>query len=156
ADFIDAVDGARRACRGHGDAGADGGLVAFGSDEAEEDAVVGVLRLIQEERGRGADVPDDDIEIAVVVDIPEGRAAERLERAVVEAGVGGDIGEFGFAVVTEEQDGLDVAGVGWQGVDERSEVSVGNKEVVPAVVIEVGETYAPASHIAVDATEAGD
>ncbi len=52
----------------NGDAGADCGAIAFGSDEFEKDAVIGVAIRVQKDGGRLANVQQDDVDIAVVED----------------------------------------------------------------------------------------
>lgn len=57
------------------DSCAHGVAVAFGADEFEINPVIFVERLIVEESRRVAIVGDDDVDVAVVVEIGEGDAA---------------------------------------------------------------------------------
>ena len=62
----------------NGDAGADGGAIAFCADEFEEDAVLGGAIGVEEDGRRFADVEDDDVDISVVEEIAESGAAARF------------------------------------------------------------------------------
>src|SRR5881628_170463 len=88
---------------GHqGDAGADGAAVAAGADQAEADPVPGVAAVVAQQARGLVDVVYDDVEVAVVVQVSEGRAAgavELLERRVV---LGLDLAESPPSVVVEQ------------------------------------------------------
>ncbi len=74
ADFGDLADAPSM----DGNAGADGGAVAFCADQFEEDAVIGGGVLIYEESGRFADVDQDYVDVAGVEDVAESCAAARF------------------------------------------------------------------------------
>src|SRR6478736_5406769 len=81
ADFVDLGH-----CRGgHGDSGSDGGSVAFGSNQAKENAVIRICSLIDEKRRRFANIEDDDVEITVVVDVAKSRAPPGFQDSRVQA-----------------------------------------------------------------------
>ena len=74
ADFGDLADAGGM----DGDASADGGTIAFCADQFEEDAVIGIVVLVEKERGRFADVDEDDVDVAGVEDVAESSAAARF------------------------------------------------------------------------------
>jgi hypothetical protein len=67
------------------DARSDGGTVAFGSFEFEEDAVVLILCVVQKNGGRILLVVSHKVDIAVVIDISEGHTSPRLQLSLIEA-----------------------------------------------------------------------
>ena len=71
------------------DAGADGVAVALGPAKLEADPVVVGLRVVAEQGGGGVLVVDDDVDVAVVVDVAERRAAADVLGVEVGSGVAG-------------------------------------------------------------------
>src|SRR6202030_2001466 len=100
----------------NGDAGADGGAIAFCADKLEEHAVIwGAVRV--EKDGRWfADVEHDDVDISSVEDVAESGAATRLERHGLQAGFFGDFVEGAIAIVAMQEHGFLVAGAAGDGV----------------------------------------
>lgn len=76
ADFGDLAD----ATGVDGDAGTDGGAIAFCADKFEEDAVIARIVLVEKESRRLADVDQDDVDVAPVEDVAESGAAAGFQR----------------------------------------------------------------------------
>src|SRR5688500_4512615 len=67
--------------RGDGDARAEAVTIAAGADEAHEERAPPVAAVVPEQLGSAGVVGDDEIEVAIVVDIPRRqRAADRRRR----------------------------------------------------------------------------
>src|SRR5260370_27438899 len=58
--------------RGHTNSRSDGAAIGARSDALDDQPVVPVAAVIPEQRRRGIDVVDDDIDVAVIVDVAEG------------------------------------------------------------------------------------
>src|SRR5271155_843527 len=104
ADFADLPDAAGT----DGDAGTNGGAIALCANEFEENAVIALIVLVEQQRGRFADVEQDYIDVAGVEDVAEGCAAARFERKVGEASFFGNFIERAVAVVALQKNGLAV------------------------------------------------
>ena len=62
---------------------ANSSAIAFRADQLEEHAMIRVVSFVEEKRRGRANVEDHKVDFTVVVDIAEGDAATRLQRAVV-------------------------------------------------------------------------
>ena len=85
------------------DAGADRVAVAPGPPQLEPDPVVAGLRVVAQQGRRGVLVIDDDVDVAVVVDVAERRAAADVTGVEVRPGVAGRQAEALPLQVEEEQ-----------------------------------------------------
>ncbi len=97
----------------------------------------------QEHVGRRMHVGDRDVDRAVVVEVAEGAAASRARRDGRRAETVGDVREHAVARVAVHDLPLFVRGFRRNMADLRIHVSVGEEDVEPAVVVEVGEAGAP-------------
>ena len=105
--------------------------------------MVRILRLVQKQRRRATHVIDHDIHIAVVVDVPKGRAPARMQRPIIQARGIGNLVKRAIALVPIEMDRLAILQVVRQLVDHRADVAIGHKDTWPAIVIEVRKSRAP-------------
>jgi len=58
-----------------GHASPDGGAIAFGSNQAEQDAVIAIVISVKEQRGRLSDVQQHDVDVPGIKNVAESRAA---------------------------------------------------------------------------------
>ena len=88
---------------------------------------------------------DDEVEVAVVVEVAAGQAAAHVAGPEVGTRAGAHVGEPAAAAVVPEDRrvlvGVDLGGLA-------ADVSVGGDEVETAVEVEVGERGAPAGQVA--------
>ena len=108
-----------------------------------------------EELGHGVDAVDDDVEVAIVVVVSEGAAAAGDGNGHAGTGLVGDFFELAVAQVAVEIFAFGVRRVGVRAVHFGIDVSVGDQDVEPAVVVHVEEADAPAEVAGVDA-DAGE
>src|SRR3954447_3946145 len=111
--------------------------------ELQRDPVVTRIALTAEEVRPIVDVRDRHIDLAVVVEIAERRAAPRLRRRDRRAEPLGDIDEASIAAVAIHDLALFVSRFRFHLAHFGIDVAVGEKEIEPAVIIEVDETGAP-------------
>ena len=69
-----------------GDEGADGGAIGPACVEIDDQIVAAVAAVVAQDRRRAVEIVDDDVEVAVVVEIADGRAA--ADRGLAERGAG--------------------------------------------------------------------
>src|SRR5262249_37669461 len=96
-----AVDGAEERGRPdpRGQSGADGVAVGGARPQPALEPVAAVGGLVPEDHARRVVMDDDDVEIAVVVEVAAGQAPARMEGLEVLAHPGGDVGEPAAAAV---------------------------------------------------------
>src|SRR5262245_36028938 len=135
----------RKAARADADASARRVAVALGAYEFDTEKMSARAAVAQQQR-RVAVVGDDDVHIAVVVEIGERSPASRVRRRETVARRFGHFDEFARAVVAEELIDLFVADGRGQ-FDLRVDVAVGDEEVEPTVVVEIEETAAEAKDV---------
>src|SRR5580658_1147151 len=87
---------------GNSDARSDSSTVALGSDQMEEHAMVRIVRLIDEQRGRPICVEHDKVQLAVVVDVANRRTSARMEWWSVEPGIVRDLLERPVSQIAKE------------------------------------------------------
>src|SRR5581483_2955935 len=102
---MDLVDLSHSLC-GDGHPRTDGSPIAFASDQPQEHAMVGARRLIQKKRWWLTDVEDDDVEIAVVVDIAKRDATPRFQRSLIQPGRIRYLFKGAIAKIPKKLDGL--------------------------------------------------
>src|SRR4051812_1210432 len=100
------------------------------------------------------DIVDDDVEVAVVVEISKGGAARGLDDRQGRTEFRGDIAEPSIPQVAINDLRLLVCRLRFQRIDFRVDVAVDQEEIEPAVVIEVEESSTPAEPACVDADAA--
>ena len=88
-------------------------------------------------------VDDDDLDVAVVVEIADREAARGMRRHDARPRVVGDIEELLVAAVPVEQALLVKRLADAACVDIRIDVPVGDEDVLPAVVVEVEKARSP-------------
>src|SRR5690348_12262813 len=120
------------------------------------DPVIGSVHVVDEEAGRGIHVADDGGEAAVVPEIADGEAARRIWGGDTWAGVSGDVGESGIAVVVIKDARFLEGAAEMLAIDFWIDVAVGEEEIGPAVVIKVEEHGAPAEVFGVEAEAGGE
>src|SRR5262245_50909600 len=84
-------------------AGADAVTIALRSDRAYEDGVGAIASVVPEYIGACADVGDEDVQIAVVVEIADGKSAARLLYREAGAGPRPHAGELAQTVVSQQK-----------------------------------------------------
>src|SRR5258708_1838806 len=125
-------------------AGTDCSAVALRADELEEDAMIAAGVFILDMRRRLAHVQEKDVNVAGVEDVTESSAAARMKRQSGEAGFLGDFVEGAVASVAMKEERLAKARAGFQSVDLRVNVAVGDENVEPSVIVHVEKSGAPA------------
>src|SRR6267154_904992 len=105
--------------------------------------MVGILRVVYEERWRRADVENHHINVAVIVDVAEGHAAAGVHGAVVQTGDGGNLIEGAIALVAVEQERFAILDVFRDSVDVGIDVAAGDEQVGEAVIVKIDETSSP-------------
>src|SRR5262249_50776735 len=105
---------------------------------------------VDEQSGWPVDVPYDDIDVAIVVDVAERRSAAHLERLEDGARLTGHVFETAIPKVSEEKLALAVGKSLGRALLDRFDRSVHRQEVQPAVVVEVeprgAEAGVPPAH----------
>ena len=132
----------------------DGGAVRLGADALDQDRVLPVPAIVAQQGRRTIQVVDDDVDVAVVVEIADGAAASEIRRRHGRPRARRHVDEAAVAGVAIEQVRLPVGEVQLAPVQLRIHVTVGDEDVLPAVVVEVEEVHAKADVLPVDA-EAG-
>ena len=115
-------------------------------------ALAGLIQA--EEIGRVVQVVDDDVDVAVVVEVGEGGAAAGLRRRDRRAELLADVGEASVAQVAIHDLALFVAGFGLELADFRIDVAVDEEQIEPAVAVEIEKADAPAEPPRVEAEAA--
>src|SRR5256885_7519819 len=126
------------------DAGTDSTAVGFCADGADFDPIVFVGGVAADELRRSVDTIDDEVEIAVVVEITEGTAARGSRSRNSSAGVERDVFEVAVAQIAIEKFALRVAGFGGELFDFRIDMAVADEDVGPTVVVKIEKAAAPA------------
>src|SRR3989441_4273970 len=138
------------------EARADGAAVGLHADQLDLEPIVLRREIAAEKLGIIVDGIDDDVEVAVIVEIAEGAAARGDGNGDAGAGLGGDVGETAVAEIFVEQLLLRVAGFGFELLDFGIDVAVANENVGPAVVVHVEKAAAPAEILRVSAESSGE
>src|SRR6266851_5470037 len=131
------------------DACADAAAIGFCADGFDFDPIVAGARIAAQKLGKIVDGVDDDVEIAVVVEVAEGAAARGDGRRDAGTGVVGNVVEAAVAEIFVKQLALRVAGFGLELLDLGIDVAVAEEDVRPAVVVHVKKTAAPAEILGV-------
>src|SRR5260370_23843866 len=97
-------------------AGADRRAIALRANELEQNAVKSVRIPILEERGRLADVKQQNVDVAGVEDVTESRAAPRLQGQVLQPCLFRNFIKRAVAIITVQQERLAEAEPGFQRV----------------------------------------
>src|SRR2546425_7120298 len=137
------------------EARADGAAVGLHADQLDLEPIVLRREIAAEKLGIIVDGIDDDVEVAVIVEIAEGAAARGDGNGDAGAGLGGDVGETAVAEIFVEQLLLRVAGFGLELLDFGIDVAVANENVGPAIVVHVEKAAAPAEILRVRAESGG-
>ena len=132
----------------------DGRAVRARTGALDQDGGIPVPAVVAQQRGRSVEVVHDDVHVAVVVEIAEGAPPAEVLRTNRGAGGGRHVGEAAVAGIAVENLRLPVREVQFPVRDLRVDVTVGDEDIHPAVVVEVEEVYAEAQILSVDA-EAG-
>ena len=126
------------------DASAYAAAVGFCANRADFDPIVFVGGVAADELWRSVDAIDDEVEIAVVVEIAEGTAARGGGSRNSGAGVKRDVFEVAVAQIAIEKLALRIAGFGGELFDFGIDVAVADEDVGPTVVVKIEEAAAPA------------
>src|SRR4051812_12054408 len=139
ANLLPLLDAARDAAHSCAD------RVAIGRDagQLQRDPVVTRTALAAEEVRPIVDVRDRHIDLAVVVEIAERRAAPRLRRRDRRAEPLGHVDETSIAAVAIHDLALFVSRFRFHLAHFGIDVAIGEKQIEPAVVVEIGESSAP-------------
>src|SRR6266480_7491114 len=103
--------------------------------------MIAVAALVEQKRWRLTHIHDDDIHIAIIVNVAERSSAaagcwnRRKNR--------GDIFERAISMVAKQQHGLLIAGAAGNRIDLRIDVTVSDKYVRPGIVIHVEKRCSP-------------
>src|SRR5256885_8104868 len=136
------------------DAGTDAAAVGFCANGADFDPIVFVSGVAADELRRSVDAIDDEVEIAVIVEIAEGTTARGGGSRNSSAGVERDVFEVAVAQIAIEKLSLRIASFGGELFDFGIDVAVADEDVGPTVVVKIEKAAAPAEILRVFA-EAG-
>src|SRR6267378_811085 len=131
------------------DARADAAAIGFRADGFDLDPIVAGARIAAQQLGKIVDGVDDNVEVAVIVEIAEGAAARGDGSGDARAGVVGNIAETAVAEILVKQFALRVARLGLELLDFRVDVAIADKNVGPTVVVHVEKAAAPAEILGV-------
>ena len=99
--------------------------------------------FVHENRGRSSHVVDDYIDVTVIVEISESHTAARLRHTVVESSGAADFFEGPVPAVVKELNGLAVGKFVWKSFENGRNISISDKNIGPAIVVEVRESNSP-------------
>src|SRR5262249_53103738 len=125
-------------------AGANAIPVAAGMLQTYLEPVISRRPAVVQERRAAIDVVDQDVEVAVVVVISDGRAPAAVKLPKRRPAVRAYAFEFAIAQIAKQEQRLVVGETERLGVDLRIHVAVYSQEVQPAIVIEIGRVRGPA------------
>src|SRR6185437_5166242 len=125
--------------------------VRLRSDALDLQPIVLALGVVAEEGRTLVDVDDDHINVAVVVEVSEGRASTAAGEVQIWAAICRDIDELARSLVLVDDLALFVGEVEVFGVNFRKHVAVRHKDVSPAIVIKIKQSHAPAEELRVSA-----
>lgn len=141
------------------DPGADAVAIRGGSDEAEADPMVAEGLVVAEEDGRAIDLREDDIEVAIAIDVSVGGPAPGDGAEEIRANLGFGGGEelvlAAAALIPEKLGGLAVVLMGLVFLNIGIEMSVGGKDIEPSVEIAIEEKEAKLEQVAACGADAG-
>src|SRR5439155_1759819 len=126
------------------DARADAAAIGFRADGFDFDPVVGGAGIATQQLRKIVDGVDDDVEVAVIVEVAEGASARGDRRGNSGASVIGNIFEAPVAQIFVEQLALRITRFSLELLDFGINVTVANEDVGPAVIVHVKKTAAPA------------
>ena len=109
--------------------------------------MIRVAPVIAQQLGSGAIVADENIEIAVVVEVSNGRATADFWRNEVRSELIANVLENSSAVVSEHKLWLGIVRVGVIALNVVEHVAIRHKEVARAVVVIVKEARAETAHV---------
>ena len=116
----------------------------------------GVAAVVAQQTRGLVDVVHDDVEVAVVVQVSEGRATGAVQLLERRAALGLDLVESPLSVVVEQLVPLLPGGPQVLRVDVGEHVPIGDEDVLPAVVVVVDEADTPAKRRQRREADAGD
>src|SRR6266566_276350 len=123
--------------------GSDCRAVALGADKSEQYAMKTIRGHILEKRGWLADVQQKNVHVASVKNVAESGTATGFHGQFRETGLLRDFVESSVTIITMHEQRLAKARTGFQSVNLRINVAVGDQNVEPGVVIHVKEGRAP-------------
>src|SRR5438309_1314801 len=123
---------------------ADAAAIGFRADGFDFDPVVGGAGIATKQLRKIVDGVDDDVEVAVIVEVAEGASARGDRRGNSVASVIGNIFEAPVAQIFVEQLALRITRSSLELLDLGINVTVANEDVGPAVIVHVKKTAAPA------------
>src|SRR5882762_4919344 len=119
------------------DARADGAAIGFCAYAFDFEPVIFGAGIVAEERGRLVHVDNGDVDVSVVVEIAEGSASAAVGLSDDGPARGADVDETTLPEIFVQDLSLFEGDVKPAGVDLREDMSIGHKDVGPAVVIEI-------------------
>src|SRR5271157_1045947 len=132
-------------------AGADSATVRLRPNGPNLDPIVVEFGVAAQELRAVVDGVNDDVNVAVVVEIAEGRAARRSRLGDARPRLQGNVGETAVVQILVQQFALGVSGFTFDLLDFGIDVAVADQNVGPAVVLHVEKTAAPAQKLGVRA-----
>src|SRR6266550_7426972 len=138
----------------HFDTSADGRSIRARPHALEHDPIVLVAALVAQQGGWPIQVVDDYVDIAIVVEVPNGAAASQILESNGWSGFRGNVLEMTVPKIAIQNPRLLVGDVEFLVHDLRVDVAIGNEEVLPPIVIKIEEAY-PKTQIFPIYSEAG-
>ena len=129
--------------------------IGLGADKFEVDEMISVRAAVMEQQRSVAVVGDDDIDETVVVEVGEGDPATHVVRLKDRTGRLAHLSELAIVFIVEERVVLFVVNFGRGLLDFRIDVTIGNKEVEPAVIVVVEETSTKTENVVSRTGDAG-
>src|SRR3989441_12721004 len=121
--------------------------VALGAYKLEVEEMIAAPALIVEEEWRVAIVGDDQIHISIVLEVRERDAPPGVRRREPDSRKLRDFSKLPVAVIVEQRVDLLVVNLRRDPLDFRIDVTVGDEEIQPAVIVIVEEPSAEAQNL---------
>ena len=112
-----------------------------GSLNSEEPAAVGTP--VFEKMWSAIQIHHQNIEVAILVEVPRSGAAVGPRFTHSTAGRPSEVRELSITQVPEQLTSLEVTSSNVHGLDLRINMAVGNKQILPAIVVKVSKKSAP-------------
>jgi len=122
----------------------DAAAIGFRADGLDFEPVVAGARIAAQELRKVVDGIDNDVEVAVVVEVAESAATRGDRSGNAGTCVVGDIIEASIAQILVKQLALRIAGFGLELLDFGIDVAIADEDVGPAVVVEIKKAATPA------------
>src|SRR6266849_6624216 len=140
----------------HRDLRADAVAIGFAANGLKRNPMIAVVNVVYQQHGRSVHIADDRGHAAIVPQIADRQSARRTHRRNPRPRIGGNIGEFPVAVVVIQNLRLFEIAAEVLAVHFGVDVTVGQEQIGPAVVVNIEKHDAPAKILRVQAETGGE